>query len=307
MTIYPIIVTYNGLKWIDRCLGSLRSSTVPVHTIVIDNASSDGTADYVAQHYPEVELIRSNDNLGFGKGNNVGLQRALDDGAHYVFLLNQDAWIEPDTIERLVAVQSQNPDYGILSPVHLNYDDNSLEEYFKSIIGEKECPGYISDLYLQNIKDIYNIQFVHAAAWLISKDCLMEVGGFNPIFPHYCEDLEYINRVKYWKFKIGMIPLSIVHHWGTHGAMKKDLNLDFYFQYYFLLVDLLSPFFKSSTILIIKTKMSIDKLSSAILFRRWKEITIQLKLICKMISKFQVYRSNRTLLKRKGAFLKSAK
>lgn len=303
MKIYPIIVTYNGMKWIDRCLESLRRSTVPLHTIVIDNQSADGTAQHITTHYPEVELICSAENLGFGKGNNIGLQRAVDDGADYVFLLNQDAWINPDAVEILVDAHQKNKEYGVLSPVHLNFDDDELEYYFRTIIGEHDCPGFIANMYSEKLNDIYPIHFIHAAAWLISRECLIDVGGFNPLFPHYCEDLEYVNRVKFHHHQIGVVPKSIVHHLGTHGALNKDLSVDFYFQYYFTLVELLNPKFKLRAISLIKIKMSIDKITSALLFRRWKEIHVQWKLILKIIGSISNFHRNRISLKKRSAFL----
>ena len=112
VSIYTIIVTYNGLKWYDRCFGSLRTSDVPVHTVVIDNASSDGSVAYIREHFPEVTVIEEKENLGFAKANNVGMRYALDHGADYVFLLNQDAWIvQPDTLARMIGISERHPEY----------------------------------------------------------------------------------------------------------------------------------------------------------------------------------------------------
>ena len=102
VNIYTIIVTYNGMRWVDACFGSLRGSTVPLHTVVVDNGSTDGTPQRIAERFPEVHLIRSDENLGFGRGNNAGIRYALGQGATHFFLLNQDAWIYPDTVERLL-------------------------------------------------------------------------------------------------------------------------------------------------------------------------------------------------------------
>jgi hypothetical protein len=80
MKVTAIIVTYNGMHWIDRCLGSVRGSALPVRAIVVDNGSSDGTAEHIARHFPEVEFIRAERNLGFGQANNRGMRIALDRG-----------------------------------------------------------------------------------------------------------------------------------------------------------------------------------------------------------------------------------
>ena len=129
VNIYTIIVTYNGMRWADACFGSLRGSTVPLHTVVVDNGSTDGTPQRIAERFPEVHLIRSDENLGFGRGNNAGIRYALGQGATHFFLLNQDAWIYPDTVERLLGAEDDRS--GILSPVHLDGSAERMDEAFK--------------------------------------------------------------------------------------------------------------------------------------------------------------------------------
>ena len=108
MKIYAIVITYNGKKWYDRCFGSLRDSEMPVETIVIDNTSTDDTIEYIKTHFPSVHLIESKENLGFAKANNIGIRYAIDNNADYVFLLNQDAWIENDTLTALLRTFEEN-------------------------------------------------------------------------------------------------------------------------------------------------------------------------------------------------------
>ena len=104
------------------------------------NASGDGTVEYIKENYPEIMLIESKENLGFGKGNNLAMRYALDHGCDYVFLLNQDAWLdENDTIEKLVEVAQRHPEYGILSPMHMNINGTGLvmHEFCRQSCNEK--------------------------------------------------------------------------------------------------------------------------------------------------------------------------
>ena len=78
--LFVIVVTYKGHQWYDRCFTSLRESELPIQTIVIDNASNDGTVEYIREHFPEIHLIESKENLGFGRANNIGMRYALDHG-----------------------------------------------------------------------------------------------------------------------------------------------------------------------------------------------------------------------------------
>lgn len=212
--IYVIIVSYNGLQWYDRCLGSLRQSELPLSVVVIDNASTDGSCDYLRQHYPEVVLLPQDKNLGFGQANNLGMRYAFDHGADYVFLLNQDAWIEPSTLKDLLEVHQRHPEYGILSPIHLTVDKQHIEPLLLERIadGKTTDPHLVEDLYFATLKEVYDTQYVNAAAWLLPRKTLETVGGFDPIFFMYGEDDNYINRVLYHKMKIGICPqIHIVH------------------------------------------------------------------------------------------------
>ena len=223
ITLFVIIVTYNGKQWYDRCFGSLRKSTLPITTIVVDNASNDGTAEYIKKNYPEIVLIESDKNLGFGQANNKAMRYALDCGCDYVFLLNQDAWVEPDTLERLVSIHKHNPEYGIVSPMHLNEDKLSFENGFLHYISDNEIVGldFVNDLYFDNLEDVYSIKYVNAAAWLIPRIILENIGGFDPLFFHYGEDDNYMSRVLFHGYKIGICPcVRIVHDADNKGVRK---------------------------------------------------------------------------------------
>src|SRR5688572_5815310 len=110
-SIYCVVVTFNGIKWVRKCFGSLRNSGYPLKTVAVDNGSTDGTQHEIKSEFPEVELIQSQSNIGFGKGNNVGMRIAIESRADFIFLLNQDAWIEANTIETLVNVAEKEDAY----------------------------------------------------------------------------------------------------------------------------------------------------------------------------------------------------
>lgn len=217
--IFVIIVTYKGKRWYDKCFGPLRASTLPVQTIVVDNSPGDEDAEYIKANYPEIHLIKTNENLGFGRANNLGMRYALDHGCDYVFLLNQDAWIEPDTIEKLVAVNEKHPEYGILSPMVLRPDEERIE----MILGlNYDNRPLINDLYFGHLADVYESNYVSACSWLLSRNTLETIGGFDPIFFHYEEDDNYLRRAIYHKFKIGVCPLTRMVHDHHDSPLSDD-------------------------------------------------------------------------------------
>ena len=104
LTCVAIVVTYNGETVVEKCLNSLRNSHLPVTVVIIDNASTDSTVEIVKQHFKEMTLIQCRKNLGFGRANNIGLKWALENDANFVFLINQDAWVKPETIGVVISV-----------------------------------------------------------------------------------------------------------------------------------------------------------------------------------------------------------
>jgi len=204
MNIHVIISTYNGARWIEKCLKSVFASSIPVKVKLIDNASSDNTLEIISKQFPEVDVTPNYKNIGFGRANNILLRKALNDGADYVFLMNQDAWVDENTIDGLVQIHRQHAEFGIISPTHLNGSGTAFDTLFG--IYCRRSPGFFSDLYLQSVKDLYPINFVNGAFWLISRECLLKTGLFDPIFPLYGEDLDFVTRARIKGFEIGVAP-----------------------------------------------------------------------------------------------------
>ena len=216
MKILAIIVTYNGMQWYDRCFSSLETSTIPLDIYVVDNASSDGTAAYIKTNFPSIHLIESPINLGFGQANNKGMRYALDNGYDYVFLLNQDAWlVQEDAMEQLLQCHINNPTYGILSPLQLYGSGQQIVQdlQFHMVESQTAENDLISDLrFSDNLNEVYNINYICAASWFMHSSILKEIGGFDPIFFHYGEDNNYMQRINYHGYAIGVCPQVSVCH-----------------------------------------------------------------------------------------------
>lgn len=233
--IYFIIVTYNAMKWAEKCFSSLRKSSVPVEVIVVDNGSTDGTQDFLKNNFPDVEIHQSGENLGFGKANNLGIEMAYKKGADFFYLMNQDAWIFENSLEELLKVYQNLPkkeEIGILSPMHLDGTEQHLDLFLDKYISHNFQNRMISDLYLRTPKSSYEISFINAAHWFLPRNTIEKVGGFNPYFFHYGEDNEYVHRLHFHGKKIFLCPESKVVHDGKQNLEKvdyttfKDLSLE---------------------------------------------------------------------------------
>ncbi|MDF2452212.1 MAG: hypothetical protein K0S26_1716 [Bacteroidota bacterium] len=213
MKVFVVIVTYNGAKWLDQCIGYTLKSTVKPEVIVIDNNSSDSTPDIIEQKFREVKLIKSKENSGFGKSNNMGMKMAYEAGADYILLLNQDAWLETDTLEKLIQSHKVQNDFDLISPMHLNGEGNALDYNFSNYIAPEFCKNLYSDIYVGKIEQkLYEAQFINAACWLLTRKCLETIGGFSPVFYHYGEDNNYVDRLHYHGLKLGVCPQAKAFH-----------------------------------------------------------------------------------------------
>lgn len=224
------VVTYKGRRWYDKCFSSLRKSTIPVQTIVVDNASNDGTEEYIKENYPEIHLIESQENLGFGRANNIAMRYALDHGCDYVFLLNQDAWVEPDTFEKLIEIHQRHPEYGLLGPVQVNAEKTKvLDGVIQFLINPDNVNKQMfSDFVMGSIDEVYPVAEISAAAWLLPRNTLETVGGFDPIFMHYGEDWNYLSRVLYHELKVGLTPhVHVVHDCVEQVERPEGFAMDF--------------------------------------------------------------------------------
>jgi len=212
MRIAIILVTYNGSKWLLKCLDSILKSSIESKIFVVDNCSTDNTLEILYEYKGSIEIIQSKENLGFGKANNIALSKALKENFDSFLLLNQDAYLHSNTLEKLMSFASKNTDYGIISPVHLSYENNSLDYGFCNHLKKHHGNFLISEFLLECKKEVYDVSFINAACWLVTKKTLEIVGGFDPIFYHYGEDDNFVHRLHYAKLKLGLLTTCFVNH-----------------------------------------------------------------------------------------------
>lgn len=262
-----IIVTYNAMKWVDRCYNSLRASSTPCDVLTIDNGSTDGTQEYIRKNYPEVELLGNSKNLGFGRANNIGLNRVIDMGYQYAYLLNQDAWITPDTLRLLIETSQKHPEYGILSPMQMKSDMKSLDRKFARItlrLESEAIPSHdCSDL---NEPDVQEVKFVMAAHWLITRECIKTVGGFSPTFFHYGEDNNYLDRAHFFHFKSGVVHQAMAVH-NREERIESQKTVDLIRHYTNRLCQASNPLWKIPIMDIVKSeiKTALDEKKPTVL------------------------------------------
>jgi len=222
MKIATIIVTFNGEQWIDQCLLSLEQSTIPVDCIIVDNGSTDNTLSLIAKH-PSLTLFRTDCNLGFGQANNLALNYVLSQGYTHILLLNQDAWIANNMLEQLLAFDDGK---SLLSPMHMRGDGTDLDRNFKmnslapvSLIRVDEYTP-LTKKEIEALPETFTTREIPAAIWFLPVTIVHEIGGFNPLFFHYAEDINYLQRLQFFSTPKRIVRDAIAYHCRENNPPK---------------------------------------------------------------------------------------
>lgn len=206
-----LIVTWNCRALVGACLDHLAASVIDraIEVIVVDNASTDGTAPWIREHHPAVETIDAGANLGFGRANNLAAERATGD---YLLLLNPDAYLtNPGTLEALCRVLDADRSGAIASvaPMLINRDGSHQvgDAGFAPTIGNvvrhqwfvsKLVPG-ARGLYVNRpallIRERVRVEWLAATCLMIRRSAFAAVGGFDPAFFMYGEDVDLGVRI----------------------------------------------------------------------------------------------------------------
>ena len=235
MDLAVIIVNWNVRDLLRRCLASLTRSArlggLTMTTIVVDNASRDGSADMVRAEFPDVRLVASERNLGFTAGNNLGL-RALSEYPEnnlprYVLFLNPDTEIIGDALATMVRYLDAHPAVGIVGP-QLCYPDGTVQSsrrrfprlataFFESTLLQRGWPrnGILRRYYMADMPDDaeQEVDWLVGACLLVRHAALAEVGGFDEGFFMYSEELDWCRRARAVGWRAVYLPSAQVLHY----------------------------------------------------------------------------------------------
>lgn len=211
-----IVVNWNGGNDTLLCLKSLSALDYPSYKVlVVDNNSIDGSPVLIRRQFPQVTLIENNANLGFTGANNVGIGRALNEGADYVLLLNNDTEVAPDFLRLLVETTESDSKIGIAGPLIYYYEQPRL---VWSAGGRLDGCGRSSMIGLDEIdtrqfgENCREVDFVTGCALLARTSVLRRVGVLDDRFFAYYEETEWCVRARRAGFTVVNVPKAKIWH-----------------------------------------------------------------------------------------------
>jgi len=235
--VHVLVINWNGIEHLAECFDSLLAQTYPnARYFLVDNASDDGSVEYVRERYgadPRVEVLECPRNLGWSGGNNVGIQHALDTGADYVMLLNNDTATAPDALEKLIDLAESRPEVGALAPKMLLYDNPDI---LNSVGLTCSLIGSSGDIGIGRLDaPRWNVQQpvvgVCGGACLLRAEALRKAGLLPENFGIYLDDLDLCLRIWNAGYTIRSCPAARVRHkfgatmeQGRQSALKYYLN-----------------------------------------------------------------------------------
>jgi GT2 family glycosyltransferase len=213
--VHVIILNWNGRDVLGQCLASLESVTdPPLEITVVDNGSTDSSAGIVREGYPGVELIETGENLLFAAGNNVGIEAALEGGAEFILLLNNDTEVDPGfALEMLRAFD--DPGVGVAGPKIYYHDDPSRIWYGGG--GFNRLTGVPFHRSLRRMEGSFDDRprdtgWVTGCALMARREVFLGLGGLDPYYRIYCEDVDFCLRAVSDGWRLRYVPGAKIWH-----------------------------------------------------------------------------------------------
>ena len=235
-----IIISFNTRETTLKCLRSVFDNLdgVIVEVIVVDNASTDGSADAITREFPQVVLMRNAENAGFGAANNLAMQQAKGDD---FLLLNSDAFLTPGALPAMLQALHEKPDIGLVGPRLLNADGTLQRSCYRfpspgvawrealwisavapptSIFGDYRRWGHDQPFYPE---------WVIGACMMLRRSVYEKVGGFDAGFFMYAEETDWQKRMRAEGWKIVFTPAAQVNHLGGASGADDKPKINKYF------------------------------------------------------------------------------
>ncbi|MEZ4836796.1 MAG: glycosyltransferase family 2 protein [Caldilineaceae bacterium] len=226
-----VILNTNRRQDTLACLASLADCRYPnFKTIVLDNASTDGSNEAIHATYPQVEILPITENKGYAGNNNVGIAAALERGADWVFVLNEDTILDPDCVGRMVEAGEAAPQIGIVGPLVYHHDEPTIIQSAGGAMDSKLNAWHMGENepdrgQFQQTRDV---DWISGCAIMVHRKVIEDVGVLDERFFYYWEETEWCLRSRRAGWRIVNVPAARLWHKGVQRDYRPPANVSYY-------------------------------------------------------------------------------
>jgi len=217
MLVYIIVLNWNGWRDTVECVKSCGKLTYPhFRILIVDNGSTDGSDAALREQFSDVEFLQTGANLGFAGGNNAGIRYALEKGANYVWLINNDTIVTPDALSALVRVARCNLRAGMVGS-KIVYHDNPRLIWYAGAVLDPQSPWRMHHRGLREedvgqYDSLEETGFVTGCSLLASRDMITGIGLMDEAYFLYFEDSDWSVKARMEGWRLYYSPASLVRH-----------------------------------------------------------------------------------------------
>ena len=230
--VYIIVLNWNGKNDTLECLKSLEEIDYSNYKIVVvDNGSEDDSVFEVKKQFSNIKIIENEKNLGFSGGNNVGIKYAINNGAHYVLLINNDTTVEKDFLNELVEIGESDEKIGVLgSKIYFHSEPNRIWFAGGKVNWLKNKGTHIGLDQIDNgqYDEIKEMDYLTGCCLLIKREVIEKIGVLSEDYFLYYEDTDFSLRAKNADYKIVYVPKSKIYHKISRSTKPGSSNYIYY-------------------------------------------------------------------------------
>ena len=204
-----LVLNRNGKQWLPVIYESIRKQSYPrTRTYLVDNASDDGSVEFTAEQYPEVGIVRMDQNLGYCMTYNLAMPYAFRDGCDWVIWANNDIRLEPGCLMELGRAALTDQRIGVVGPSFLTWEGEDANDY---MVGNH--PQAISAMQSRSPEPI-DVDWVEGSFLMVSRQCVDAVGPLDPFLYFYWEEADFCRRARYRGFRVALVPNAVGRHYA---------------------------------------------------------------------------------------------
>lgn len=247
MKVCLLVLNWNAGKYISRCLDSLQKLHLDhfdLEIVVIDNGSTDNSSSFIKEKYPKLTFLRNDKNLGYAGGNNIGLKYALFHGSDFIWIVNPDVEVHPESLLQLIKAANENPKAGIFGSkcYFASGFEFHKDRYQKSDLGHVlwYAGGKIDwkNVYAIHIgmdevdkgqfDKLSQVEFVAGESFFVRRQVFDQIGLFDSRYFLYYEENDFCQRALCAGWQLLYIPQSIIWHANAQATSAGSSLVDYY-------------------------------------------------------------------------------